>query len=525
MEPVREQPALAGRVTERAALVALVRRAVEGRPGAVLVHGEAGVGKTSLVRSVADEVRADGVQVLWGSGLRFDAAEALLLPITMALDRWLRDADPDTRERALAGVPGVSAVLPSLGRPADEVTETRRVVVVDALLNRILELGPALLVVDDVQWADQASLTALAYLIAGFSRQPLALVTTHRDEESHHADEFRTWFADMRRMPSVDVLALERLDRETTRSQVAGLIGAEPTDTLLDQVFRRSEGNAYLTELLVSETGPHAEVLPEPLPTALQDALLSAWQRLCAHGARPDQDPGRRGTAHGAVGSAVTSSWRWMASSCRPRPCTRRSMPASSSGPAENGLVPPPPARRRADGAVPPGRGCVDPCGLGRCRWRARAQRASTRCAVRPRWHCTTRPRATRTARSRPASGQRPSPRSNGSAARGGPPPGARRDALGPGAPDPGDAIGAARPARRVRNRCATGPTGAIRHTPWSRRARELVDEVADPLRASRLLMDWAELEWSSSVTRTSLGGSPDLVRAAELAALGARQR
>ena len=102
MEPVREQPALAGRVTERASLVALVRRAVEGRPGAVLVHGEAGVGKTSLVRSVADEVRADGVQVLWGSGLRFDAAEAMLLPITMALDRWLRDADAG-HPRARAG--------------------------------------------------------------------------------------------------------------------------------------------------------------------------------------------------------------------------------------------------------------------------------------------------------------------------------------------------------------------------------------------------------------------------------------
>ena len=218
--------------------------------------------------------------------------------------------------------------------------------VVDALLNRILELGPVLLVVDDVQWADQASLTALAYLIAGFSRQQLALVTTHRDEESHHADEFRTWFADMRRMPSVDVLALERLDRETTRSQVAGLLGAEPADTLLDQVFRRSEGNAYLTELLVSETRPHAESLTEPLPTVLQDALLSAWQRL---------EPAARGLTRTIavagrpieLAPCVTSSSHSKASRCRPRHCTRRSMPGSSSGPA-----------RRSGSATPSSRTC-----------------------------------------------------------------------------------------------------------------------------------------------------------------------
>ena len=521
MEPVREQPALAGRVTERASLVALVRRAVEGRPGAVLVHGEAGVGKTSLVRSVADEVRADGVQVLWGSGLRFDAAEALLLPVTMALDRWLRDADPDTRERALAGVPGVSAVLPSLGRPADEVTETRRVVVVDALLNRILELGPALFVVDDVQWADQASLTALAYLIAGFSRQPLALVTTHRDEESHHADEFRTWFADMRRMPSVDVLPLERLDRETTRSQVAGLLGAEPADTLLDQVFRRSEGNAYLTELLVSETRPHAESLPEPLPTVLQDALLSAWQRLEPAARALTRTTGGRGTARSEL-PALRDVVLALNGEQLSTTAVHQAVDAGHRRPGRrDGLVPPPPARRRADGAVPPGRGCIDPCGLG----------------PGTRHHVGLGDR-----RGPPPVLAGPAPRGRGRCARclrgephgGGPGrrAGVAREAArhlvraaslwDSGAPDPDDTSARVTLLERAAVMCNETDRGETGYALIGQ-ALALVDEAADPLQMSRLLMERADLEWE-------LGQQADppldtLRRAVELHRLGAGQR
>ncbi len=513
MEPVREQPALAGRVTERASLVALVRRAVEGRPGAVLVHGEAGVGKTSLVRSVADEVRADGVQVLWGSGLRFDAAEALLLPITMAFDRWLRDAGPDTRERALTGVPGVGAVLPSLGRPDDEVTETRRVVVVDALLNRILELGPVLLVVDDVQWADQASLTALAYLIAGFSRQPLALVTTHRDEDSHHADEFRTWFGDMRRMPSVDVLALDRLDRETTRSQVTGLIGTEPTDTLLDQVFRRSEGNAYLTELLVSETGPHAEVLPEPLPTALQDALLSAWQRL-SHTARAltrtlavagrpaelsalgdvvlalDGEPLSTAALHQAIDAGIVvraAETVWFRHPLLADVLMEQFLPgeAASIHAAWAGVL----ASTRAAGIDEMRRQAslalhYEAAGDAHGAFEASCRAAAL--AEEQRWATEAARHLVRAA-----------------------------DLWARGAPDPADGSGLLDLLVRAEQMCDRADRGVAAHALVAR-ARQLVDEVADPLRASRLLMDWAELEFE--LGHQDEPQVADLVRAAELA-------
>ena len=279
MKPGVGGAVISGRVSERARLVRLIHDAFEGDPGAVMIHGEAGVGKTALVRSVTDQVGRDGAQVLWGNGLRFDSADALYLPITMAFDRWSRDADPAVRESVLTSVSGVHTVLPSISdRIAD--ARTRPTVVVEALLNHILKAGPVVLVIDDVHWADPASLGVLAYLIAGFSNQRLALVTMFRDEDWNTADQFPTWLADMRRMSSVEVVALDRLDKEATRGQLVSLIGDNGAERFLDPVFSRSQGNAYLTELLVSEINVHADELPESPPAALAEALLAAWQRL-----------------------------------------------------------------------------------------------------------------------------------------------------------------------------------------------------------------------------------------------------
>ena len=88
---------LTGRDDELLTLLEVVRLGTSGSPQAVLVHGEAGVGKTALVRAVVEQVRADGVQVLWGQALRFGAVEAAYHPLVLALEGWLAGAGHSER--------------------------------------------------------------------------------------------------------------------------------------------------------------------------------------------------------------------------------------------------------------------------------------------------------------------------------------------------------------------------------------------------------------------------------------------
>ena len=278
MRPAALAATLPGRGHERARLLDGVRAGLDQSPRAVLVHGEAGVGKTSLVRSVCYEVRCEGARVLWGQSLRFGTVEAMYHPLVLALEAWLDEADASARASVLEAVPGATLILPSLGAsPADGPSAL--MMVVDALLARVVAQGPTVLVVDDVQWADPATLDALSYLVAGFGRQRLAMVTTHRDEAAG-SQGFQHWLGNLRRLPGTEELALDRLDQKATGDQIALLLGQTPPPRLVGQVQERSLGNPYFSELLVRRGDLDSAELPDDLPDELSQALLDAWRAL-----------------------------------------------------------------------------------------------------------------------------------------------------------------------------------------------------------------------------------------------------
>ena len=278
MRPAAQPATLSGRAEEGAGLLEVVRAGLEGSPRAVLVHGEAGIGKTTLVRSVCEQVKVEGAQVLWGQCLRFGAVEAMYHPLVLALEGWLGEADDAERASLIEAVPGAALILPSLGAsPADGASSL--MMVVDALVSRVIARGPTVLVVDDVQWADPATWDALSYLVAGFARQRLALVTTHRDEATI-SDHFEHWLGNVRRLPGTEELELTRLGQESTADQIAALLGHTPSPRLAQQVYDRSQGNPYFSELLVRRGDLGSPELPEDLPDELNRALLDAWRGM-----------------------------------------------------------------------------------------------------------------------------------------------------------------------------------------------------------------------------------------------------
>ena len=250
---------LAGRVGEIAAVLGLLEAAARHDGGAMLVSGEAGVGKTALVRE-ASAYGGEVADVLWAPCLPLTSLAVPFLPLASALRVWAADRD----------VP-----VPALGGSArDGPAEF------DAWLDELCRQKPVLLVVDDLQWADQSSLDVLMYVLAGLAGRRLAVVTTVRAGEE--GPQLRRWLADVRRFPRVGELTLGRLDRVATGEQLAALLGGLPHQSLVDDVYARTQGNAYLTTLIVRRVSPEARSLPAGLPIGLREAATRAWHGLSA---------------------------------------------------------------------------------------------------------------------------------------------------------------------------------------------------------------------------------------------------
>jgi DNA-binding CsgD family transcriptional regulator len=277
----RALPGIAGRVEERAVLSAAIDGAADRRPCAVFVHGEAGVGKTRLVRAVCDDAAANGAAVLWGRCVRFGAVDTPYVALVGALEGWLESAENSERHAVLAAVPEATELLPSLGGQPER-SMVRLLSVVDGVVRAVVSLRPTLLVVDDVQWADVASRDALTYLVAGFRSQRLAVLATYRDEELLVGDPMHAWLADLTRLPSVSSLRLDRMSHDETEDQLSLLLGGRPDPHLVAEVVRRSDGNPYLNELLLHGVTVADQELPADLPAELTEALLAAWHRLSA---------------------------------------------------------------------------------------------------------------------------------------------------------------------------------------------------------------------------------------------------
>lgn len=245
-----------GRVNELGELGSALASARAGTGRAVLVTGDAGVGKTKLAQRAM--ALAGDFLVLAGSCLPLSSMTVPLLPL----------------RGAVAGLP--VGERPTLRRAAGvEAAEE-----FDRWLDHRCTQGPVALVVDDLQWADPATLDVLMWVIAGLTTHRIALLVTVRRGEVGPGHPLQRWLADVRRLPGFVELSLGPLDLDETRAQLAGVLGEVPHDTLVRDVFRRTGGNSYLNRLLVQGLAPTDTALGAGLPENLASAVLRAWHRL-----------------------------------------------------------------------------------------------------------------------------------------------------------------------------------------------------------------------------------------------------
>lgn len=262
---------IVGRAKELGALAGFLASAAAGTAGTLVVSGDAGVGKTALVQHACN---APGLAAWIFAGACLPLA-SMTVPF-LALRSALRSAprfDGDARP-----------TLPKAGEAPHDVP-----VAIDGWLEELCQRRPVVLVIDDLQWADQSTLDVLMYLIAGPTNRRLAIIATLRTGEVAEDHPLHRWLADIRRLPRIDWLGLGPLDRLDTEAQMARLLGAPPHQSLLQEVFTHTAGNAYLNRLVVAGLEPSARHLPAELPSDLKAAVLRSWRSLSAGSRRLTQ--------------------------------------------------------------------------------------------------------------------------------------------------------------------------------------------------------------------------------------------
>jgi ATP/maltotriose-dependent transcriptional regulator MalT len=278
-------PVLVGRRVELEALDGALQRVLNGESVALLVGGEAGIGKSRLIGELVGRARAAGARALAGGCVELGGGGIPFAPLVEMLRALALELDADELEGLLGPARAeIGRLVPELddGRATPERADRDPSRILELLLGVIGSLAaerPLLLAFEDVQWADAATLDLIALLVAGATVRRLMLVFTVRSDELHRAHPFRRIAARWEQQRTVQRLELERLAAPDVAAQVTAILAQRPDAELIDVVFERSEGiPLFVEELLgaVREGGLDQNYLPP----SLRDVLLARSERL-----------------------------------------------------------------------------------------------------------------------------------------------------------------------------------------------------------------------------------------------------
>jgi class 3 adenylate cyclase/tetratricopeptide (TPR) repeat protein len=288
---VRNSVPFIGRVDKRELLSSVMSMVSNGRSAVVTVTGEAGAGKTRLVSEMLDHFPSRSAIVFAGVCAPYGETN-VWAPIATALFRRM-DLDTTAPVSVLRRVSRdkgielygfdsddpvldlfVEAVLHLLGHPSGldsmapvRARETLFSLIVEGLRRRS-SLGPIIVWIDDLQWADRLVLDLLGRIARSLVDRPVLVITAQRDD------------ADIEWPPSSDHpiiirLPLDPLTRAEAHELVEVVLGDDSNELLADQLYERSGGNPlFLTELVgIASSNPQSTALPGSLRALIASRL------------------------------------------------------------------------------------------------------------------------------------------------------------------------------------------------------------------------------------------------------------
>ena len=277
MAPPPRRHDLVGRAHE----LVRMQAAWENRARLVMLSGEEGIGKTRLASELATEVRDCGATVLWGrcSSEQLGPYE----PFVAVARHVLTELDGAARRAAVAGrgdlarlVPEVAALVPGLPSPTQADAGTERRLLFESFAGLLRAVTPALLVVDDLHWADSLSVALLDDLVRRHDLDSLVVLGTVRTTELDEPRAAR--LAALGRDTTSVRIRVVGLDEAGTASLVQQVAGGVPSTGLVRAVVQACGGNPFFVEeltehILEANDGPpaHAAV---PAPARVKETLF-----------------------------------------------------------------------------------------------------------------------------------------------------------------------------------------------------------------------------------------------------------
>ena len=230
-------PQLIGRDTALETLRGLLEEAAGGHGRTALLAGEAGVGKSSVLRRFLELAEATGARVLRGECTEIEARR----PFGPFIDAFAAAALP--LPPALAqGAPGAM--------PAEEIERYRAHAGFADAITEEAERAPLVVAIEDIHWADEATLELIPYLARKLRDRRVLLLCTYRDDELHRLHPLRVTLAELKRSRLVSEVRLPRLSEDEVAMMMQVTLGLSqaPTTAWRQAIYERCEGNPFFIE-------------------------------------------------------------------------------------------------------------------------------------------------------------------------------------------------------------------------------------------------------------------------------------
>lgn len=249
-----------GRHAEREVLAAAWKRALSGERSVVLIAGEPGVGKTRLAREAALAAQVDGGVAL--AGRCDDQVGHPYQPVVEAMRHFV-DHCPGSDVLARLGryagdlvrlMPDLTDLVPDLPEPLKADEDTERVRAFDAVVSWLAATSveqPVVLVLDDVHWADKATLLLVRHILRSPETTRLLIVGTYRDTDLDRSHPLAEMLSEFRRQPGVERVALRGLTSDEVEEFMAAAAGHDlegAAQTLAGALHAETEGNPFFLE-------------------------------------------------------------------------------------------------------------------------------------------------------------------------------------------------------------------------------------------------------------------------------------